>query len=212
MEFLYAHRRIALIGGAIAILLGTSAYIIHRSNESAPISFPGETESLLPENITASPSGTAENDPSAVSPSNEHLIKRAFSGNATTSCKLTTADGTAQFFIKKEMFRITEITPKGAPEPLKDEILTLNATVWIWNSVNKTGYMMSDLTGIYSSSTVLKKLYEASDEELKEGFTSAGLTLTDCLSQKVDESLFTLPTDVEFKTITETIRDTLLSR
>jgi len=125
---------------------------------------------------------------------------------------LTTTDATARLYIKKEMFRMTQVTLKDANEPLKDEILTLNATVWIWNSVNKTGYVMSGLTGIYSSSTVLKKLYEASDEELKEGFTRAGLTLTNCTSQNIDQAVFDLPKDVEFKQITYAIKNQILSR
>ncbi|MBI4137290.1 hypothetical protein HY469_04475 [Candidatus Roizmanbacteria bacterium] len=205
----FSRRTVLIVGGISIVTISIGVYVwLEKNDQEAALQIETFTETA--ENIASDSAEPEEASPSAVA-SNEHQIKRAFSGGGATSCVLTTSDATARLYIKKEMFRMTEITPNGAPEPLKDEILTLNATVWIWNSVNKTGYMMSDLTGIYSSSTVLKKLYEASDEELKEGFTNAGLTLTDCTSQNIDQTVFDLPSDVEFKPITDTIRDQILS-
>ena len=211
MEFFHTHRRFVLIAGAILIVLTAGGAYAWRKSKSPESSPSPETNSMQLEN-TLPPSEKEPDEAAMLSPrSNEHLIKQAFSGTGTVFCTVEIAQGTAKLFVKKEMLRFTEITPRDADTPSSDEILTLSATVWVWNSESKKGYMMSDLTGIYSSSTVLKKLYEASDEELKEGFTRAGLALTNCTSENIDHTIFDLPIDVEFKPITDAIRDQLMS-
>lgn len=209
MEFIHTHRRIALIILAIILLIASGVYITLK-NKANDANSSAEADTLLLDNLVATPSGETKEEDSPSLSSNEHLIKRAFLGTGTASCSISISEGTAKMYVKKEMLRFTNIVPKNADEKLPDEILTLNATVWVWNTETKKGYMMSDLSGIYSSSLVLNTLYAASDEHVKEGLVKAGFTISDCVIGSVPETVFTLPTDVEFNPITEAIRNTLM--